>query len=41
MIGWLNEKIVHVPLNKTIKLHKTIQHGYVELAESIGTFLPK
>lgn len=41
MIGWVNEKTVHVPLGKTVKMHKTIPHDYVELAESIGTFVPK
>ena len=41
MIGWVNEKIVHVPLSKTVKTHKTISHDYIELAESIGTFVPK
>lgn len=41
MIGWVNDKPVHVPLNKTIKMHKTISHQYVEMVESIGTFIPK
>ncbi|MDR1984240.1 MAG: 6-phosphofructokinase [Prevotellaceae bacterium] len=41
MIGWKNEEIVQVPLNKTIKMHKTISEDMLNIAELIGTFLPK
>jgi hypothetical protein len=41
MIGWRNEEIVQVPLNKTIKMHKTISDNMLTIAEMIGTFLPK
>ena len=38
MIGMENDKIVHVPLNKTVKLHKGIDQALIDLAESIATF---
>jgi len=41
MIGWKNEEIVQVPINKTIKMHKTISEDMLCIAETIGTFLPK
>jgi len=41
MIGWVNERTVHVPLNKVIKTHKGISHEYVKQAESISTFIPE
>jgi 6-phosphofructokinase 1 len=41
MIGWKNEEIVQVPLNKTIKMHKAISDDLLNIAEVIGTFLPK
>jgi hypothetical protein len=41
MIGWKNEEIVQVPLNKTIKMHKAISDDMLNIAELIGTFLPK
>lgn len=40
MIGWVNEKPVHVPLSKVVKTHKGITHEYMLQAESIGTFIP-
>lgn len=41
MIGWVNERAVHVPLSKIVKTNKGITHDYVVQAESIGTFLPQ
>ncbi len=41
MIGWQNEQIVHVPLSKTIKLHKKVSDDMLKIAEEIGTFIPK
>ena len=41
MIGWRNEEIVQVPLNKTVKMHKTISENMLDIAEMIGTFLPQ
>lgn len=41
MIGWKNEQIVHVPLNKTIKMHKDISEDLLNVVEEIGTFVPK
>ena len=38
MIGLQNDKIVHVPLNKTVKLHKGIDEDLIKLAEGIATF---
>ncbi|MDR1673234.1 MAG: 6-phosphofructokinase [Bacteroidales bacterium] len=38
MIGVVNDEIVQVPLNKTIKLHKGIDEGLISLAEGISTF---
>jgi 6-phosphofructokinase 1 len=40
MIGLENEKIVHIPLNKTVKLHKAIDQELIQLADSIATFEP-
>lgn len=40
MIGLENDKIVHVPLNRTYKLHKGIDPELVKLAEGICTFGP-
>lgn len=39
MIGWKNEQIVHVPLNKTIKMHKTVSDDLLQIAEGIGAFV--
>ncbi len=41
MIGWKNEQIVHVPLNKTIKMHKDVSEDLLKVVEEIGTFVPK
>ncbi len=41
MVGWKNEQIVHVPLNKTIKMHKDISEELLRVVEEIGTFVPK
>lgn len=41
MVGWKNEQIVHVPLSKTIKMHKDISEDMMKAVEEIGTFLPK
>jgi 6-phosphofructokinase 1 len=41
MVGLTNDKIVHVPLNKTVKLNKTIDRDLIMLAEGIATFEPK
>ena len=38
MIGVENDKIVHVPLNKTVKMHKRIDQALIDLAEGIATF---
>ena len=38
MIGVENDRIVHVPLNKTIKLHKRIDQELIDLAEGIATY---
>jgi len=40
MVGYKNEEIVNVPLNKTVKLHKTISDEMLGIAELIGTFAP-
>jgi 6-phosphofructokinase 1 len=40
MIGVANDKIVHVPLNKTVKMHKAVDRELIELAEDIATFEP-
>jgi hypothetical protein len=40
MVGVVNDEIVHVPLNKTIKLHKGIDENLISLAEGISTFGP-
>jgi 6-phosphofructokinase 1 len=40
MVGCKNEEIVNVPLNKTVKLHKTISDEMLDIAELIGTFAP-
>lgn len=40
MVGYHNEEIVHVPLNKTVKLHKTISDDMLKIAELIGTYAP-
>jgi 6-phosphofructokinase 1 len=40
MIGLVNDEIVQVPLNKTIKLHKPINEALINLAEGISTFGP-
>jgi len=37
MIGLANDKIVHVPLNKTVKMHKTIDPALIGLVEEIAT----
>ena len=41
MVGWKNEQIVHVPLNKTIKMHKDVSEELLKVVEEIGTFVPK
>jgi 6-phosphofructokinase 1 len=33
MIGMVNNEMVHVPLNKTVKLHKDIDHKLLALTE--------
>ena len=38
MIGVANDKIVQVPLNKTVKLHKAIDTNLICLAQDIATF---
>ena len=38
MIGLTNDQIVHVPLNKTVKLHKAVDGDLIKLAEGISTF---
>jgi len=38
MIGVQNDNIVHIPLNKTVKMHKGVDQELIELAESIATF---
>ncbi len=40
MIGLVNDEIVQVPLNKTVKLHKGIDQDLINLAEGISTFGP-
>ncbi|MDR1667731.1 MAG: 6-phosphofructokinase [Bacteroidales bacterium] len=40
MIGVVNDVIVQVPLNKTIKLHKGIDEALISLTEGISTFGP-
>lgn len=40
MIGLENDKIVYVPLNKTVKMHKPIDEDLIRLAEGIATFEP-
>jgi len=37
MIGLQNDKIVHVPLNKTVKLHKAINPDLIDLIDEIAT----
>ena len=37
MIGLANDQIVHVPLNKTVKMHKTIDPALIDLVEEIAT----
>ena len=41
MIGLQNDKIVHVPLNKSIKMHKHIDKDLLDLTDVIATFGPK
>ena len=41
MIGLVNDKIVQVPLNKTVKMHKAIDADLIRLAEGIATYEPK
>ena len=41
MIGLANDKIVHVPLSKTVKLHKSIDEDLIRLVEGIATFEPR
>ena len=38
MIGLANDKIVHIPLNKTVKMHKGIDEALIHLAEGIATY---
>jgi 6-phosphofructokinase 1 len=38
MIGLENDKIVHVPLNRTVKMHKAVDRELINLAEGIATF---
>ena len=40
MIGLANDKIVHVPLNKTVKMHKTVDPALINLIEEIATLKP-
>jgi len=40
MIGLTNDKIVHVPLNKTVKMHKTVDPALINLVEEIATLKP-
>ena len=40
MIGLENDRIVHVPLSKTVKLHKAIDPELIHLADGIATFEP-
>ncbi|MDR1154716.1 MAG: 6-phosphofructokinase [Bacteroidales bacterium] len=40
MIGLVNDEIVQVPLNKTVKMHKAIDEALISLAEDIATFGP-
>jgi len=40
MIGLANDKIVHVPLNKTVKLHKSVDPELISLVEEIATLKP-
>jgi len=37
MIGLANDKIVHIPLNKTVKLHKAINPELINLIDEIAT----
>jgi len=37
MIGLENDKIVHVPLNKTVKMHKSINQDLIDLIDGIAT----
>ena len=41
MIGWKNEEIVQIPLNKILKMNKSISDDMLNIAEMIGTFLPQ
>ncbi len=38
MIGLINDEIVQVPLNKTIKMHKAIDPALISLTEEISTY---
>ena len=38
MIGLENNKIVHVPLNRTVKMHKAVDRELIKLAEDIATY---
>jgi 6-phosphofructokinase 1 len=38
MIGVSHDKIVHVPLNKTVKMHKAVDEDLINLTEGISTF---
>ena len=38
MIGLENDKIVHVPLNRTVKMHKAVAQDLINLAEGIATY---
>ncbi|MDD4032700.1 MAG: 6-phosphofructokinase [Bacteroidales bacterium] len=40
MIGIVNDEIMYVPLNKSVKLHKKISRDLIDLAEGICTFGP-
>jgi len=37
MIGLANDKIVHVPLNKTVKMHKAIDQDLIDLIDDTAT----
>ena len=41
MIGVSNDKIVEVPLNKTVKMNKSVDKDLVRLTENIATFCPQ
>ena len=40
MIGLANDQIVHVPLNKAVKMHKTVDPTLISLVEEIATLKP-